>query len=317
MLFHLTIAHDAQECPGRQPTAPPALVGPSDTRDTLGRQLGVKMHFVLWGAACMLWAQPEHVAFAVLEAEDVESTLQFVGALVPKSWTYSALPVWNLPSQLRLIRQVRMAPPMQFGELAAPSERAPAPAEAAPLPPKAPPSVEPERPTPSPRAPAPETSSSGTITRLLGDLDSPTLLQEGEPGPERGSGSTGGAAPTSAAPTRIIDRENRTFASAPSAAFIGTDGPAKGKAYPVSDGTTIGRSPDNQVYIPDERLSREHARIEFRDGSYWLKDLGSKNGVTVNATRVSDQQQLHDGDAVQLGSSTLVLQIERSSEALK
>src|SRR5262249_4107331 len=65
---------------------------------------------------CMLWAQPEHLAFAVLEAEDVESALQFLGALVPQSWTYKVRPVWNLPSQLRLIRQVQLAPTMLTGD---------------------------------------------------------------------------------------------------------------------------------------------------------------------------------------------------------
>src|SRR6476646_11823433 len=100
MLFHVTISHAAQDCPGRHPAEPPVLVAPSDTREALGNQLGVKLHFVLWGAACMLWAQPDHTAFAVLEAEDVESATQYIAALVPQDWTYSARPVWNLPSQL-------------------------------------------------------------------------------------------------------------------------------------------------------------------------------------------------------------------------
>ena len=98
MLFHMTITHGAADCPGRRPTEPPALVAPSDTREKLAIELGVKLHFVLWGASCMLWAQPEHQAFAVSRNRGRGTAMQYVSALVPKDWTCTALPVWNLPS---------------------------------------------------------------------------------------------------------------------------------------------------------------------------------------------------------------------------
>ncbi|MBV9327828.1 MAG: hypothetical protein JO352_29275 [Chloroflexi bacterium] len=164
MLFHITVEHTAQDCPGRHPTAPPDLVAPSDTREGLGRELGVKLHFVLWGAACMLWAQPDHLAFAVLEAEDMESALQYVRALVPEGWSSTALPVWNLPAQLGLIRQIRLAPPMSSS--AATSA---------------------DRPTLEPGPRQTETSageSAGTITRMIRGLDTPTA--EFEAPPEQG-----------------------------------------------------------------------------------------------------------------------------------
>src|SRR5919197_2453699 len=109
MLFHVTITHDATDCPGRRPGEPPELVGPSDKRAELARELRVTSHFVLWGASCLLWAQPEHVTYAVLEAEDVEAVLQYVPAITPPGWRSTAVPVWNLPSQFRLVRNVLMA----------------------------------------------------------------------------------------------------------------------------------------------------------------------------------------------------------------
>src|SRR5438105_4456913 len=109
MLVHVTITHDATDCPGRRPGEPPELVGPSDKRAELARDLRITSHFVLWGASCLLWAQPEHVTYAVLEAEDVEAVLQYVTAITPPGWRSTAVPVWNLPSQFRLVRNVLMA----------------------------------------------------------------------------------------------------------------------------------------------------------------------------------------------------------------
>src|ERR1043166_7938933 len=49
----------------------------------------------------------------------------------------------------------------------------------------------------------------------------------------------------------------------------------------------IGRDVDGWL-LPDERVSREHALVSF-DGTHWsVRDLGSKNGVYVDAERRSE-----------------------------
>jgi predicted component of type VI protein secretion system len=342
MLFHVTIGHAAQDCPGRHPTDPPALVAPSDTREKLGTELNVKLRFVLWGAACMLWAQPDHLAFAVLEADDIESGLQYVKALVPEDWTFSALPVWNLPSQLRLIRQVRLAPAVDFAEpseslLAGPRSREPtatnpAPAgdagsatsiatptdrqttlgsRSAPVP-AAPQSVPGDD---QPVANPPEsTKGPRTITRLLGELD--TSIEDNEVPPDGApSGRSPAAERPAALPTHI---EQLGHEPGPSlrAVLVATDGPAKGDTYVIPvEGATVGRLPENAVCLPDDRLSREHARIEFRDGRFWLRDLGSRNGTALNGNLISCPQSLSNGDTIELGSNTLVVTIEPTPTA--
>jgi hypothetical protein len=335
VLFHVTIGHKSSDCPGRRPTDPPALVAPSDTRENLGHELNVKLHFVLWGAACMLWAQPEHLAFAVLEAEDVESALQYVTALVPEDWTASVLPVWNLPSQLRLIRQVRLATPTHFGEglppaesgaKAAPSRAEPAArrrvaaAEAAELevaeakadepPPPEPRALEEVNTRPPEPARTPEPESPGTITRILRDLDSAASGPSAAPSSSAKPAAEVDTARHQAPSTQIIEPRKRESSATPTAWLVASAGPAKGKTFNVvSDGATIGRLPEHEVYIPDERLSREHARIDFREGRYWLQDLGSMNGTALNGTLVADPQSLQSGDTIELGSSKLVVTV--------
>lgn len=76
--------------------------------------------------------------------------------------------------------------------------------------------------------------------------------------------------------------------------------------------TTIGRSRNagNELVLSgDGMVSKQHARIERQpDGRFRLHDLGSTNGVTVNAARVEQSSLLTDGDEIVIGASHLVFQ---------
>jgi len=63
---------------------------------------------------------------------------------------------------------------------------------------------------------------------------------------------------------------------------------------------TIGRSSDNAFPIPDQRLSRRHARIERDELGFLLTDLGSANGTWLNRRRVVSER-LIQGDEIRLG----------------
>lgn len=71
---------------------------------------------------------------------------------------------------------------------------------------------------------------------------------------------------------------------------------------------TIGRSRENDVFLPDQWLSRHHAEIRMKDGGFFLVDLGSKNGTLLNGTRVTEEARLRNGDVVTLGEHLLTLQ---------
>ena len=71
--------------------------------------------------------------------------------------------------------------------------------------------------------------------------------------------------------------------------------------------TTLGRASDNIVsFVADSNVSRYHADIEQREGEFWLNELGSSNGTTVNGERIEHEIVLKDGDVILLGGSSKV-----------
>ncbi len=71
-------------------------------------------------------------------------------------------------------------------------------------------------------------------------------------------------------------------------------------------GAVIGRSPDVAVTIPDDTLSRQHARIQRLGNAYAIEDLDSTNGTFVDGERVRSARALEDGCRISLGSRTVL-----------
>lgn len=67
---------------------------------------------------------------------------------------------------------------------------------------------------------------------------------------------------------------------------------------------TIGRSPDADVVILDEKASRLHCGVRYWDGAFYIKDLKSRNGTYLNGVRVDDMAKMSPGDKVRVGSIT-------------
>ena len=87
-------------------------------------------------------------------------------------------------------------------------------------------------------------------------------------------------------------------------ALEGLEGNATFALVPDS---VIGRSADCQVSLPSSLVSTQHARLRL-DGDVWfLSDLGSTNGTTVNRRPVSREQRLESGDLIQVGDVQLRL----------
>lgn len=82
-------------------------------------------------------------------------------------------------------------------------------------------------------------------------------------------------------------------------------GPLVGKLQLLKEGATIlGRAPDVQIVINDNRISRHHLEIHVSSGEARLRDLGSTNGTFVNGKRAKEHL-LMDGDKVQISSATI------------
>ncbi len=73
-------------------------------------------------------------------------------------------------------------------------------------------------------------------------------------------------------------------------------------SFPLSKSdVTIGRGKGSDIRISSHFISRHHARISKRGIATTIEDIGSKNGIFVNANRIK-RCVLRDGDVVSLAS---------------
>ncbi|HTQ47178.1 MAG TPA: sigma-54-dependent Fis family transcriptional regulator, partial [Polyangiaceae bacterium] len=74
--------------------------------------------------------------------------------------------------------------------------------------------------------------------------------------------------------------------------------------YPFMQPTVvIGREPPADVCVPEQAVSRQHARIAF-DGTRWiLSDLGSRNGTIVDGAYVSGDVELEHLHEIRVGDA--------------
>ncbi|HSJ52334.1 MAG TPA: protein kinase [Anaerolineae bacterium] len=109
----------------------------------------------------------------------------------------------------------------------------------------------------------------------------------------------GAAVPRGAMPPRQ--------AGAASLAIV--QGPRQGERLPVGEGLALGRF---ELGSTNTTISRQHARIFFRAGSYWLEDT-SKNGTWVNGQRVYGESPLPLGATITIGENLLRLEEPRET----
>lgn len=72
------------------------------------------------------------------------------------------------------------------------------------------------------------------------------------------------------------------------------------------DELVIGRNPVCDIVLSGPAVSRRHARLSFRDGSWILQDLDSTNGTVVNGAPVG-RCKLEPGDRVIIGDEQLIV----------
>ena len=94
-------------------------------------------------------------------------------------------------------------------------------------------------------------------------------------------------------------------------------GPLSGQQFVIEHSlVTVGRDPGNHIVIDLPGVSRQHARLTYQNGWFFVEDLGGANGVTVNGVRIGAPQALNLGDQVGLSSNvTFVLDwVSKSDE---
>ncbi|THF61373.1 FHA domain-containing protein [Pseudothauera rhizosphaerae] len=90
------------------------------------------------------------------------------------------------------------------------------------------------------------------------------------------------------------------------AALVGITPPFEDQRFVLKRGKTlIGRREDNDIILPDDSVSSQHAWILHEDGSYRVINMLSTNGTFVNDERIHDHT-LSEGDRIRLGRAEFV-----------
>ncbi len=90
-------------------------------------------------------------------------------------------------------------------------------------------------------------------------------------------------------------------------ALVVDKGPRAGMAFVLPPGvTTVGRDPENDIFLDDVTVSRGHGRFEVDGEQLVVIDHGSTNGTYVNWSR-TERQVLQPGDEVMIGKYHLVV----------
>lgn len=79
---------------------------------------------------------------------------------------------------------------------------------------------------------------------------------------------------------------------------------------------TIGRAYENTIAVADAAVSRRHIQIEWRDGAWWVVDLGSSNGSLVNGQRLEAARKLTGGERIEIGSTQMIFSTGRRAESV-
>ena len=75
-------------------------------------------------------------------------------------------------------------------------------------------------------------------------------------------------------------------------------------------GATVGRSRQSDIMLDDANMSRTHAEVRPRGGSWVVSDLGSTNGSRLNGRRLEGTEVLKPGDELEFGTTRLTFELE-------
>lgn len=80
-------------------------------------------------------------------------------------------------------------------------------------------------------------------------------------------------------------------------------------------GRPFKKVPDLDL-TPDERVSRLHARLEYNLGTWWVEDLNSTNGTSLNGERITNRTELVSGDHLKIGDTEIRVEFLSSDNSI-
>lgn len=90
--------------------------------------------------------------------------------------------------------------------------------------------------------------------------------------------------------------------------LIFVSGVLSNNRYDVDRDATIGRDISNDIVIADQSVSLVHAQIFCEGDRFFIKDLGSTNGIQLNGEK-KISAELHDGDGISLANNNIRVEI--------
>lgn len=75
-------------------------------------------------------------------------------------------------------------------------------------------------------------------------------------------------------------------------------GPLAGLSFGIDRSVVMGRSLECDIAVVSPQVSRQHARLDLKDGQLHIEDLNSSNGTVVNGRRLRGRSRLQHADEV-------------------
>ena len=83
-----------------------------------------------------------------------------------------------------------------------------------------------------------------------------------------------------------------------------------GAEFRLQPFTSLGRSSQNIVTIPDNYASAWNSLLTWHDGHWWLEDRNSRNGTKVNDQSILGSTMISSGDVIGVGRTQLKLEVD-------
>ena len=100
------------------------------------------------------------------------------------------------------------------------------------------------------------------------------------------------------------------------ATIVFQNGPLVGQTFRVDKSViTLGRNPNNDIVIPDPKVSRNHARLVLNEGIWSIEKSSQNSLVTINQRRV-EKGEIQDNTTIGLGDDSAFLFLLVSDETV-
>jgi hypothetical protein len=86
------------------------------------------------------------------------------------------------------------------------------------------------------------------------------------------------------------------------------------RAYTQAE-ITLGRDPHCELQIADDAVSARHAKLSFHHAQWWIEDLHSTNGTSLNHGKLNMATVLTNGDEIQCGQASVLVRLSTDAAA--